>query len=142
MKLQLNPYIMLDGNAQEAIDFYEEALHAKVLFKQTIGEGPMNPEQPLTVREQQLIAHAILQIGESQIFVADLIPGLQLQSGNQVTICITADSKETSQQLYDALRVEGTVNIPLEPAYFSPAYGMVTDKYGVIFQIFTSRSAN
>ncbi|MBP1893866.1 putative glyoxalase superfamily protein PhnB [Paenibacillus lactis] len=31
---------MLDGKAEEAILFYEEALGATILFKQTFGESP------------------------------------------------------------------------------------------------------
>ncbi|MBP1893865.1 putative glyoxalase superfamily protein PhnB [Paenibacillus lactis] len=29
------------------------------------------------------------------------------------------------------------MNIPLGEVHFSPAYGVVTDRYGVTFQIFT-----
>jgi PhnB protein len=137
MTLQLNPFIMLDGNAKEAIQFYEKALDAKVLFKQTVGEGPENPEFPISAEDKERIAHSVLKIGETDIFVADLIPGQSHQRGNQITICITTDEIEKSKLLYESLQQDGQVNISLDETYFSPAYGMVTDKFGVIFQIFT-----
>ncbi|UUZ89723.1 hypothetical protein LJK87_27020 [Paenibacillus sp. P25] len=46
MALQLIPFLMLDGKAGEAIDFYVKSLDAKVLFRQTFGEAPMNPDSP------------------------------------------------------------------------------------------------
>ncbi|MEK3721259.1 VOC family protein [Paenibacillus sp. FSL H8-0034] len=139
MTLQVIPYIMLDGQAGEAIDFYVQALDAKVLFKQTIGEGPENPEFPLTIEEKQRVAHSVLQVGTTEMYVADLDRGQSYQSGNQVTICITADVREQAKPIYDALLQDGQVIMPLQETYFSPAYGMVTDKFGVTFQIFTKR---
>ncbi|NHN29227.1 VOC family protein [Paenibacillus agricola] len=139
MAIQLNSFIMLNGNAREAIEFYEQALEAKTVFKQTIGEGPQNPEHPLSAEEKALIAHSILKIGETDIFVSDLIPGEPHQVGNQVSICITTHDKDKSRELYESLKHGGQVNMPLEATYFSPAYAMVTDKFGVTFQIFTKR---
>jgi PhnB protein len=141
MAMQLNSFIMMDGNAKEAIQFYEKALGAKVLFKQTIGEGPENPDSPLSAEDKARIAHSILKIGATDIFVSDLMPGQPLTRGNQVSICITTDDVKESQQLYDALQEGGQVDIPLNKAYFSPAYGVVTDKFGVSFQIFTKRQS-
>ncbi|MFC3749430.1 VOC family protein [Paenibacillus sp. GCM10012306] len=139
MSFQLIPYIMLDGQAEEAIQFYEQTLGAKLLFKQTFGEGPQNPDSPLKAEEAALVAHAILKIGDTQIFVADCIPGLTLQEGNLLTICLTTDDSHQAKQFYQTLQQGGQVILPLEEAYFSPAYGMVKDKFGVSFQIFTKR---
>lgn len=47
MTLRLIPYLVLNGTASEAIAFYEQALGAEVLYKQTFGEMPENPEYPL-----------------------------------------------------------------------------------------------
>ena len=139
MSFQLVPYIMLDGHAEEAIRFYEETLGAELLFKQTLGQGPQNPDAPLQPEEAALIAHAILKIGDTEIFIADSIPGMTLQQGNILTICLTTDDSHQAKQFYSALQPGGQVILPLEEAYFSPAYGMVKDKFGVSFQIFTKR---
>jgi PhnB protein len=139
MSLQFNPYLMMNGNAKEAIQFYEKSLDAKVLFLQTVGDGPQNPESPIPEEEKKRVAHSVLKVGESEIMVSDNIPGQPLQSGNQVTICISITEKEKAKQIYEALQQGGQVNIPLEETYFSPSFGMVTDKFGVTFQIFTKR---
>ncbi|KJR47438.1 PhnB protein [Desulfosporosinus sp. I2] len=38
MTLQLVPFLMMDGNAKEAIQFYEKSLDAKVLFNQSYAD--------------------------------------------------------------------------------------------------------
>lgn len=45
--LKAVPFIMLDGKAEEAIAFYEKALGASLVFKQTYGEGPDKAEVPI-----------------------------------------------------------------------------------------------
>ncbi len=38
--MKLQPYIMFNGNAREAMDFYAKALGGEVTFVQTYGEAP------------------------------------------------------------------------------------------------------
>lgn len=137
MTLRLTPYLVMDGSAQEAIAFYEQALGAQVLFKQTFGEMPENPEYPLPEEAKNRIGHAMIRIGESDLMFSDTFPGQPVQKGNQVTICINSSDAETSKQIFDALQEGGKVNMPLQETFFSPAFGDVTDKFGVTFQIYT-----
>jgi PhnB protein len=139
MTFQVTPFIMLDGNAKEAIQFYERTLDAKIVFTQTFGEAPENPEQPLSKEAKERLAHSVLKIGEADLFVADAFPDTPNQDGNRVQICITTASIEKSNQFFESLKQEGQVNMPLQKTHFSPAYGVVTDKFGVTFQIFTQR---
>ncbi|WP_040206043.1 VOC family protein [Neobacillus jeddahensis] len=137
MTLRLIPYLVMDGNANEAIKFYEKALDAQVLFNQSFGEMPENPEFPLPAEAKDLVSHATLQIGETALMLSDTFPGQPHQSGNQVTICISTNDPDQARKFYDALQQDGQVQMPLQETFFSPAYGSVTDKFGVTFQIFT-----
>jgi PhnB protein len=128
---------MMDGNAKEAIQFYEKALDAKVLFYQTFGEMPENPEFPLPAEAKDRVSHAMLKVGESDLMFSDTFPGQPHQSGSQVTICISTNDIAKSKQIFEALQQDGQVNMPLQETHFSPAYGVVTDKFGVTFQIYT-----
>lgn len=137
MTLRLTPYLVMDGNAKEAIQFYEKALGAKVVFKQTFGEMPDNPEFPMTADVKERVSHAMLKVGETDLMFSDTFPGNPHQSGNQVTICVMTNEVEKSKQIYESLKQDGQVSMPLQETFFSPAYGIVTDKFGVTFQIFT-----
>ncbi|ALP35147.1 hypothetical protein ASL14_02080 [Paenibacillus sp. IHB B 3084] len=137
MSKRLIPYITMDGNAKEAIEFYEEALDAQLLFIQTFGEMPENPDFPIPAEVKERVGHATLKVGETELMFSDTFPGSPFNSGNQVSICITTDSVEQAQKMFDALQQGGQVGMPLQETHFSPAYGNVTDKFGVTFQMFT-----
>ncbi|MDQ0494689.1 VOC family protein [Paenibacillus brasilensis] len=137
MSKRLIPYITMNGNAKEAIEFYEKALDAQLLFIQTFGEMPENPDFPIPAEVKERVGHATLKVGETELMFSDTFPGSPFSSGNQVSICITTDSVEQAQTMFDALQQGGQVGMPLQETHFSPAYGNVTDKFGVTFQIFT-----
>ncbi|HET6871992.1 MAG TPA: VOC family protein [Sporolactobacillaceae bacterium] len=137
MTVKLVPYLVMDGNAKEAIEFYQKALQADVLFIQSFGEMPENPNYPLPEEAKNRVSHATLKVGETELMFSDTFPGQPHASGNQVTICITSDDVEKSRVMYEALSQGGQVTMPLQDTFFSPAYGSLIDKFGVSFQIFT-----
>lgn len=137
MTLRLTTYLVMNGNAAEAIRFYEKALGATVIAKQTFGEMPENPEHPVPPEAKDRITHARLQVGGSELMLSDTFPGQPHQVGTQVTVTVTTDSPDKSRQIFDALSEGGRVDMPLQETFFSPAYGNLTDKFGVPFQIMT-----
>ncbi|SDY16882.1 VOC family protein [Thermoactinomyces sp. DSM 45892] len=137
MGTKLISYIMLDGNAREAIDFYQKALDAELYGIQTFGEMPENPEFTMPEAAKELVSHAMIKVGDSELMFSDAFPGHSPERGNQVQICISSADVAQSQKFFDALKEGGTVIMPLAETFFSPAYGMVTDKFGVTFQLYT-----
>ncbi|MFB4327101.1 VOC family protein [Paenibacillus sp. JNUCC32] len=141
MALRMNPYLVMDGNAKEAIQFYEKALDAQVIMVQTFGEMPANPDFPLPDSARDRISHALLKVGETDLMFSDTFPGQPVQSSNQVQICIMTDQAEQAKRIYEALREDGQVVMPLQETFWSPAYGIVADKFGVNWNISTEAEA-
>jgi PhnB protein len=137
MTVRLIPYLVMNGNAKEAIQFYQKALDAQVLFSQSFGEMPENPEYPLPAEAKDLVSHATIKVGETEIMFSDTFPGQPHHIGNQVTICISTNDADQAHRIFEALQEGGQVTMPLQETFFSPAYGNLTDKFGVSFQIFT-----
>lgn len=137
MGLRLTPYLTMDGNAAEAIRFYEQALGATVLGSQTFGDMPSDPEHPISPDVKERISHALLQVGESQLMLSDTFPGQPCELGNQISIAVSANTPERAREIFDALAEGGRVDMPMQETFFSPAYGQVTDKFGVKFQVVT-----
>ncbi|TLS48411.1 VOC family protein [Paenibacillus antri] len=141
MILRLNPYLFMDGQAKEAIAFYEKTLDAKLLGVQTFGEMPANPEFPIPEAAKDRVAHSMLKIGETDLMISDTFPGQPLKQGEQVTVCITTNDSRKSKSVFDALQDGGTVNMPFQETFWTPGYGVVTDKFGVTFHITTETAA-
>ncbi|WP_416150678.1 VOC family protein [Salipaludibacillus sp. HK11] len=136
MAMRLTPYLLMDGNAKEAIQFYEQAIGAKVLEIISYGEMPEMPNT-FTSELKNLVAHAKLQIGDTDLMFSDNPSGSPIQKGKQITLCITTNDAEKSKQIFEALQQGGQVNMPFEETSFSPAFGDVTDKFGITFQVYT-----
>jgi PhnB protein len=134
--VKLTPYITLEGNVREAIRFYEQAIGAEVLFMATYGDMPNLPET-FSDELRQLVAHAKLKVGGSELMFSDASGGAAIAEGKRVTICITTNNVEESRGIFEALQEGGTVNMPFKEEPFSPGFGDVTDKFGVTFQIYT-----
>ncbi|MCM3672207.1 VOC family protein [Mesobacillus maritimus] len=139
-KTQFIPYLQLNGNTREAIGFYEKVFHAETLGVITFGEMPTSPDFPLPEDAKDLVAHATIKVGESVIMFSDTFPGQPAQEGNLVTICITFDNTDKARQVFDALQDGGQVEMPLSETSFSPAYGVIKDKFGVTFQFYNEGS--
>ncbi|KAF0818164.1 PhnB protein [Bacillus sp. ZZV12-4809] len=131
------PYLQLNGNAKEAIGFYEKVFGAENLGVITFGEMPADPNFPLPEDAKDLVAHGTIRVGESAIMFSDTFPGHPAQEGNLVTICITFDNADKARQVSEALQDGGQVLMPISETSFSPAYGVIKDKFDVTFQIYT-----
>ncbi|WP_274365891.1 VOC family protein [Paenibacillus thermotolerans] len=136
MTVKLTPYLNMEGNAREAIQFYEQAIGAEVISMITYGEIPEMPDT-FTDDLKNLVAHAKIRVGESELMFSDAPSGSSIPKGKQVTICITTNDVEKSKRFFEALRQNGQVNMPFGEEAFSPGFGDVTDKFGVTFQIYT-----
>jgi len=137
MTLRLNPYVVLNGNAKEAITFYEKALGAKIAGEvMTFAQMPGDPSQ-MPPGAGDLVAHAMLMIGESILMLSDNFPGRPFQVGDQLAIMISVKSKEEGQRIFNALAEGGKVEMPFEETFWSPGYGALRDKFGINFQVNT-----
>ncbi len=132
MMISLKPYLKLQGNAKEAIQFYEQVLDASILHIQTYADLPM----PFPDSLKNQIAHAVLKVGDSEIMFSDS-PEMPVQIGDNVTISISTNHVEVTKRIFDALQAGGNVIASLEETPFSPAFGTVKDKFGVTFTIVT-----
>ncbi|KSU84474.1 VOC family protein [Fictibacillus enclensis] len=129
------PYLVTNGNGQEAVKFYEKALNAKVLGVQTFGDMPDNPEHPTPEEAKNRVMNAHLKVGDTDLMLSDTFPGMPYQTGDQVTIALITDDIPSSKEIFENLREGGNVIMEMQETFWSPSYGQITDKYGVTWQI-------
>lgn len=131
------PYLQLNGTAREAIGFYEKVFGAENLGVMTYGDMPAAPEFSFPEGSNDLVSHGAMKVGESMIMLADTFPGQPAQEGNMVIVCITFNDVNQAHQVFEALQEGGQVEMPISDTGFSPAFGIIKDKFGVTFQIYT-----
>lgn len=137
MIVGIHPYLVCNGNGQEAVKFYEDALDAKVVALQTFGDMPENPEYPTPPEAKDRVLNAHLKIGNSDLMLSDTFPGQPYPIGSQVTIAIMINNVDKTKEVFEKLQAGGKVLMPLQETFWSPAYGQVTDKFHMTWQVST-----
>jgi PhnB protein len=134
---EINPYLVTNGNGQEAVQFYQDALGAEVLSLQTFGDMPEG-DKPLPEEAKNLLLHAHLKIGKSMLMISDTFPGSPYQVGDHLSIAIMISDSEKTKEVFSKLEEGGKVEMPLQQTFWSPLYGQVQDKFGVLWQVSTT----
>lgn len=131
----IQPYVFLEGRCEEAIGFYVNALGAKVEMMMRYRESP-EPQPPgmLPPGSDDKIMHAAIHVGESVLMLSDGMCGGQA-SFKGFSLTLSARDEAEAKRLYDALADGGQAQMPLGKTFFSPAFGMVADRFGVSWMV-------
>ena len=133
--MHLQSYLFFDGKCEEAINFYKSALGAKVNMMMRYKESP-EPTQGKV--DPNKIMHASLQIGKSDLMMSDgHCTGQPTFKGFAQSIGTTDPSE--AERIFKALSEGGQVQMPMTKTFFSPAFGMVTDRFGVMWMVIVDR---
>ena len=130
--MQLQPYLFFEGRCEEAAQFYEKAVGAKVgrliRFKDS-------PDPSLCgSADSNKVMHMTLQIGDQTIMASDgQCQGSQKYQG--FALSLTVKNEAEADRRFNALAEGGQVSQPLMKTFFSPRFGMVTDRFGVSWMI-------
>ena len=80
------------------------------------------------------VLHAVVRIGDTTLMVSDgRCSGQPVFQGFALTI--TAPDVARADEMFAALAEGGHVQMPLARTFFSPRFGMVTDRFGVLWMI-------
>lgn len=129
-------YLQLDGNAEEVIGFYSEALRATEVKMVKFGDMPQNPSYPLPEKELNMVMESSIAFAGGKIMLSDLLPSMkaatgELVKGNQIIISLVIDDKQQLKAYFDHLSLGGHVIMPLSDTPWSSCFGLLVDKYGI-----------
>ena len=127
--MQIEPYLFFEGRAEEALEFYKKALGARVEMLMRNKESP-EPPPPGMKAPPEKIMHASFTFDGARIMASDgFCSGKPNFQG--FSLSVTAASEAEAKKKFNALAEGGEVKLPLGKTFFSPAFGMVTDRFGV-----------
>ena len=133
--MQVQPYLFFDGRCEEALGFYQRALGAQIDMLMRYKEAP-DPPPPGMVPPNwdDKVMHASFRIGESTVMASDdcMTPGTTFRG---FSLSINAPDEAAARLLFDALADGGKVTMPLGKTFWSPCFGMLSDRYGVGWMI-------
>jgi PhnB protein len=128
---QLHPYLSFNGNARQAIAFYQGVFGGKVTMS-TYAEFQMSQDPA----EGNKIMHSTLEADNGIAFMASDSPsGNDYKRGNTMSMSLSGTDEAELRGYWDKLSEGGTINLPLEKAPWGDAFGMLTDKFGVDWMV-------
>lgn len=133
--MRVLPYLNFDGRCEEAIEFYRRTLGAEVEMLMRFKDSP-EPCAPGMIPPgcESKVMHASFRIGETTIMASDC-HSAGTPSFQGISLAINPPDEAKAKQLFNALAEGGKVNAPLSKTFFSPAFGVVSDRFGVTWMI-------
>ena len=128
---QVQPYLFFDGRCEEAIEFYKVTLGAKVEGLMRFKDSP-DPVPPgmCGPNSDDKVMHSAFRIGETLIMASDGMAGGKPEFKG-FSLSVSAPDEKEADKLFAALGRGGKVVMPMAKTFYSPRFGMVTDKFGV-----------
>ncbi|GAA1069958.1 VOC family protein [Kitasatospora arboriphila] len=131
MASRLNPYISFDGDARQAMEFYQGVFGGD-LDLNTFGQ--FNPDQTGEMADR--IMHGMLVTPRGYTLMgADNPPGMEHRPGNNITVSLSGDDDAELRGYWAALSEGGTVAVPLEKQMWGDVFGMCTDRFGITWLV-------
>lgn len=132
MLKSIEVYLVTDGNGQEAVKFYQEALDAELVAFATFGD--FMPDCPPELAH--LVMNAQLRVNGIRLQVSDNHPMYAYAVGTNMTAALIPDDEATAKILYERLSVGAQdIQLPLQATPWSPAYASFVDQFGMHWQI-------
>lgn len=130
--MKVEPYLMFEGRTEEALQFYQQKLGAKVEAIIRYKENPEPKYNPPGSDEK--VMHSLFRIGDAQIMASDGNctgkPGFQ-----GFALTLNAANAAEANQRFNALAEGGKVQMPLNETFFAKSFGMVADRFGVNWMV-------
>ncbi len=129
--MEIHPYLFFEGRCEEAINFYRTAIGAESLMVMQLQRQP-RADGPRRSGQSNARPTAI---GDSTLLVSDgRCAGKSDFKG--FGLSLTVSSEAEAERLFKGLCDGGQVQMPLAKTFFSAKFGMVTDRFGVMWMVY------
>ena len=130
----VQPYLFFEGKCEEAIEFYKKALGAEVEMLLRYRDNPEPPPPGSAPPDANKVMHASFRVGETQIRASDgRCMGEPNFDGFALSLGVATEAE--ADRVFAALADGGKVQMPLTKTFFSPRFGMVTDRFGMMWMV-------
>jgi len=130
--MQVEPYLFFNGRCEEALKFYTQALGAEVMMLMRFKESPDAPPPGLVLPDgwNDKIMHASFRIGETTVMASDgSTQGQPNFHGFSLSLSVATEAE--ADRYFNSLADGGQVQMALGKTFWSPRFGIVTDRFGL-----------
>ena len=130
--MQLNPYLVFNGNCEEAFQTYSKILGGQIegIFKW--GGTPI--ESSVSPDWKNKVMHASVRIGNDVLMGVDE-PQERYQQPRGISISIHVTEIAEAERIFKALADNGNVHMALQETFWAQRFGVLTDRFGIPWMI-------
>jgi PhnB protein len=122
------PYLFFSGDCRQAFTRYHEIFGGDltILSNSDAPDGAGMPGAPA-----ELVMHAAVVLPGGGVLMGSDDPTGDGGPKRGVSVNVSVADEAEAKRVYDALAEGGEAQMPLEPTFFSPAFGSLVDRFGI-----------
>jgi len=127
---KLTPYIMLNGNCEEALAYYVDYFEGTIGFMGKYKDSPMD----ILDKDKEKIMHADFSFWGGHFFASDHIGNAEFTTfspESNIHLMLSFDNLDELKKTFEMLASEGSITLALDKTFWGDIFGMVKDKYGI-----------
>lgn len=131
--MKMHPYLTFNGTCREAFENYARIFDGEVRFLQYYDEMPGSDDLPKSslarVMHGQVSLHGQVLMGSDSMKASDYLrsQGFQIQT--------SWDDHDLAADAFQALADGGEIIMPFEETFWSPGFGLLRDRFGVMWMV-------
>ena len=126
----LIPYLMFDGNCEEAMQFYIKCFDGELGYIGRFVDSPV----PVPDEFRQKIMHVEFKFWAGSLMASDHVPGAGYTTqatGSNIHLSLAYSDPGKMESDFNHLREGGRITMPLQDTFWGDRFGMVRDKFGI-----------
>jgi len=133
--MAFHPYLAFAGNCREAFTKYQDIFGGELVL---LGASDVPADAGMAAGDgaDGVVHAALMSDGQLLMGADDLSGSFDGRNRGMCVNCSVPDAAE-AKRVFDALADGGEVQLPLAETFFSPAFGMCTDRFGTPWMVTT-----
>jgi PhnB protein len=133
--MAIRPYVAYRGNCREAFTHYHEVLGGEVVIL-ALSDMPSDADEMPPGMSPDAVMHAALMLPDGGLLMgADDMSGEYEGLVHGVCINVELPDRAEVERVFAALVEGGEVHQPVTETFFSPAFAMGRDRFGVPWMV-------
>ncbi len=131
--MQLSPYLFFnDGHCREAMETYADILGGELGM--VVAAADMPPEFPIDEDKRGWLAHCEMNFPGGKLMGSDALTGPSEPMAG-ANVMANFELKADAETAFGRLADGGEITMPFAPTFWSAGFGMLADRYGVLWMI-------
>lgn len=138
----VNIYLNFLGECEEAFLFYQSIFGGEFSYFSRFKDMPAQEDMgEIPADKLDYILHVSLPISDETILMGSDLwnsDNSNFIKGNNFSVSLTAASVSEADRIFNALALDGKIEMPIANTFWGDYFGTVTDKFGIPWMVMCS----